>query len=334
LTSLTPPPTSSPRVRRSAAGGPAASTALCLLAALAAAITAGCRERTAGSGPAPADVPTGAPAAAPAAGPVRRVVTLTPSATELVAAVGATDLLVGVDRFSTHPERVRDLPRVGDFLHPSFEAIVALAPDLVIADEVQAEVASGLNAAGIRTLTLSMHTIADVRTGLAAVGRALDREAAAQAAQAEIERALASARSRAQAQSREPPRVLGVVDRELGGLGNLVAAGPGSYLDELLAVVGAQNALADYRVRYPRLSAEQILRAQPEIILDLAPAAAPDTGRADWNRLPELPAVQHGRVHVLKDGIYLAPGPRIGQAIESLSAIVHGSEPGAGKRID
>jgi iron complex transport system substrate-binding protein len=300
--------------------------AVCLLAAA----LAGCRERTAGSGPAPADAPADAPTDARVQ--VRRVVTLTPSATELVAAVGAADLLVGVDRYSTHPASVSALPRVGDFLHPSFEAIVALAPDLVIADEVQAEVARGLNAAGIRTLTLSMHTIADVRTGLAAVGRALDREAAAQAAQAEVERALADARSRAQ--SREPPRVLGVVDRELGGLGNLVAAGPGSYLDELLAVVGATNALADYRVRYPRLSAEQILRAQPEIILDLAPAAVPDSGRDDWNRLPELPAVQHGRVHVLQDGIYLAPGPRIGQAIERLSAIVHGGEPGPGKRID
>lgn len=292
--------------------------AACLLAA------AGCSERAAPT-PAPADVP----ADARAQGPVRRVVTLTPSATELVAAVGAVDLLVGVDRYSTHPERVRDLPKVGDFLHPSFEAIVALAPDLVIADDVQAEVARGLRAAGIRTTTLSMHTIADVHAGLTAVGRALDRDAAAQAVQAEIERALASARARAQ--SRERPRVLGVVDRELGGLGNLVAAGPGSYLDELLTAVGAQNALADYRVRYPKLSAEQILRAQPEIILDLAPAAAPDTGRDDWNRLPELPAVQRARVHVLQDGIYLAPGPRIGQAVERLSALVHGSEPEPGK---
>jgi iron complex transport system substrate-binding protein len=278
--------------------------ALCLLAA------AGCRERSA---PAPA------PADARATGPVRRVVALTPSATELVAAVGADELLVGVDRYSTYPPAVRDLPKVGDFLRPSFEAIVALAPDLVIADEVQAEVARGLAAAGIRTLTLSMHTIDDVRAGLAKVGRALDREAAAAQAQAEIERALARARSRAPSQR---PRVLGVVDREQGGLGNLVAAGPGSYLDELLAVVGAENALADYRVRYPKLSAEQILRAQPEIIIDLAPA----TGRDDWKQLPELPAVQHGRVHVLQESIYLAPGPRIGQAIERLSAIIHADD--------
>ena len=274
-------------------------------------LAAGCRERAA-----PADAP----------GPVRRVVTLTPSATELVAAVGAADLLVGVDRYSTHPARVRDLPKVGDFLHPSFEAIVALAPDLVIVDQVQAEVARGLNAAGIRTAILSMHGIADVHAGLATVGRALDREDAAQAAQAEIERALARARARVQDQA--PPRVLGVVDRELGGLGNLVAAGPGSYLDELLDVVGAHNALADYVVRYPKLSAEQSLRAQPDVILDLAPAGAPERGREDWRRLPELPAVQRDRVYVLQDSIYLAPGPRIGQAIERLSDIVHDRAPG------
>lgn len=253
--------------------------------------------------------------------PAARLVTLTPSATELVAAVGAAERLVGVDRFSSHPPLVHDLPRVGDFLRPSFEAIVALAPDLVIADAVQAEIARGLEDAGVRTLLLSMHTIEDVRAGLARVGRALDREDAARAAVAAIDRALAQARDRAS--GRDRPRVLAVVDREVGGLGNLVAAGPGSYVDELLSIAGADNALRGYRVRYPKLSAEQILRARPEIVLDLAPSADPATARQDWARLPELPAVQRHRVHVLQDSPYLAPSPRIAQALERLSQLLH-----------
>lgn len=253
--------------------------------------------------------------------PVSRLITLTPSATELVAAVGAADRLVGVDSFSSHPPLVRDLPRVGDFLRPSFEAIVALAPDLVIADQVQAEVARGLEDAGIRTLLLSMHTLDDVRTGLSRVGRALDREAAARAAVAAMDRAVVQARARASGRGR--PRVLAVVDRQVGGLGNLVAAGPGSYIDELLSIAGADNALSGYRVRYPKLSAEQILRARPELILDLAPSADPETARRDWSRLPELPAVQRDRVHVLQDGVYLAPGPRVAQALERLSRLLH-----------
>ena len=65
-------------------------------------------------------------------GPVRRVVTLTPSATELIATLGAAELLVGVDRYSVHPPRVKQLPKVGDFMHPSFEAIITFrATDLV-----------------------------------------------------------------------------------------------------------------------------------------------------------------------------------------------------------
>src|SRR5690606_32243208 len=99
-------------------------------------------------------------AAAPEAAP-RRVVTLTPSSTELVAAIGAADRLVGVDRYSEYPPSVKDLPVVGDFLSPNVEVIVRLRPDLVVLDEVQARIAPALEAAGIDTIALPMHTIRD-----------------------------------------------------------------------------------------------------------------------------------------------------------------------------
>src|SRR5688500_16579773 len=92
----------------------------------------------------------------------KRVITLTPSATELAAAVGALALLVGVDEYSTYPAGVNDLPKVGSFLSPDFETIVRLKPDLVITDDVHAEVAAALGDAGIKTLMADMHSLADV----------------------------------------------------------------------------------------------------------------------------------------------------------------------------
>ncbi len=285
---------------------------LCLIGSLSGAT--GCRER-----------PDATAKEAEQAPAVRRVVTLTPSATELVAALDATDLLVGVDSYSTYPAEVYELPKVGDFLRPNFEVIVTLAPDLVIADAVQGEVSEGLAAAGVKTLSLSMHTIDDVRTGLTKTGAALGREAAAAAAIASIDAAIASVaeKARARAPDSPRPRVLAVVDREHGGLGNLVAAGPGSYLDQLLGFVGADNALAGYQVRYPKLSAEQLLRAQPTVILDVVPGEAAARAGADWERLPELPAVAAGRVHVLQESFFMSPGPRVDVALPRLSALLY-----------
>ncbi|ACY13060.1 ABC transporter substrate-binding protein [Haliangium ochraceum] len=269
------------------------------------------------------------PAESSEAPTVRRVVTLTPSATEIVAALGATELLVGVDGYSDYPPAVRTLPRVGDFLRPNFETIVALQPDLVIADAVHVEVAEGLEAAGVNTLTLPMHTRGDVYRGLDAVGQALGRADAASSARAAIDAELARVAQRAHQLGEggeRRPRVLAVVDRAPDDLGNLVAAGPGSYLDELLALVGADNALADYQVRYPKLSAEQLLRARPELIVDLSPSDNPAHTRRVWAALSEIPAVAAGRVYALDDAALSSPGPRIGAAALRLSEVVHGAE--------
>ncbi|MCA9676030.1 MAG: ABC transporter substrate-binding protein, partial [Myxococcales bacterium] len=117
------------------------------------------------------------------------MITLTPTATELVAAVGAGATLVGVDDFSTYPPEVADLPRVGSFLSPNLEAILRLRPQLVIADDVHADLEASLRDAGIATLQCDMHGLDDVRRGLVAVGERLDRADAARAAVVRIDAA-------------------------------------------------------------------------------------------------------------------------------------------------
>ncbi len=254
----------------------------------------------------------------------KRVVTLTPSSTEIVAAVGGPDLIVGIDKYSVYPAQIRDRPVVGDFLNPSFEAILALRPDLAVVDTVQMKVADGLRAAGIETLVLDMHTIADVRTGIARVGKVLDATARADELISALDRDIAAVARRGRARSSPRPRVLAVVDRRHGGLGAVVAAGPGSYIDELLAVVGARNVMEASTVRYSNITAEQILRGQPDIILD---SIHDDSGRAqrDWAMLATVPAVANQRIHGLADPIYRSPSPRVGHALLGLEAIIDAS---------
>jgi iron complex transport system substrate-binding protein len=263
-------------------------------------------------------------------GPPKRVITLTPSATELVAAVGGQDLLVGVDQFSTRPAAVRALPKVGDFLTPDIEAIVALRPDLVILDDVQTQVDATLRGAGIATLPLPLQTIDDVRTALITLGTILGRSDIATVKAARLDLDLAEITEKAKIASvraEHPPRVLFVVDRRPGSLAGMVAAGPGTYVDELLRRAGVANAFADSPVRYAQISREEVLARAPDIIIDAS--HTDDTARAvrDWQGLTSVPAVARGRVHVLGDTLFVTPGPRLAEALGRLVAVLWPESP-------
>ncbi len=247
---------------------------------------------------------------------------MTPSASELVLAVGAQERLVGVDRFSAELDGLGELPVVGDFLDPSFEAIARLEPDLIIADALQDKVASGLRAAAIPTLALPMHRLDDVTRGLREVGAALGADDQARKAVSALDAALDAARARAKNRTQRA-RVLVVLDRDPKTLGAMVAAGHGSFADELLEVIGADNVLADSAVRYPRISAEQILRGRPDVIIDSSPGA--HESLSAWSSLSDVPAVANGRVHASAERAWTTPSPRLSVALEELEAVVYGS---------
>ena len=241
-----------------------------------------------------------------------RLVSLTPSGTEIVAALGATSLLVGVDQYSDYPDAVKALPKVGSFMAPNLETIVRLRPTLVIVDDIHGQAAGALRDAGVTTVECPMHDLADVKAGLRTVGARLDRTPAAEAAVAAIDQALDDAAAHRPAKH---PRVLAVIDREAGGLGNLVAAGPGSWVDELLAVVGGDNVLAAAATRYPKISLEEVLRAQPDVILDLGHGAEISA----WSSV-DVPAVRDHHVRALVADTLSHPSPRIGEALAALAA--------------
>ena len=243
-----------------------------------------------------------------------RIVSLTPSATEVVAALDATRWLVGVDDYSKYPPEVVALPKVGSFLQPNLEVIVRLAPTLVIVDDIHGQVAGALRDHGLAAIECPMLSLPDVKSALKSIGGKLGRAREAEAAVVAIDTALDAAAAKRPARH---PRVLVVIDREAHGLGNLVAAGPGSYVDELLAVVGGDNVLAASGVRYPKISLEEVLRAQPEVILDLSLEGKTNT--ADWNGI-DVPAVKTKHVLALGEAYLVAPSPRVREALDKLAS--------------
>ncbi|HYO58545.1 helical backbone metal receptor [Archangium sp.] len=237
---------------------------------------------------------------------VKRVVTLAPSLTETVMALGAGSTLVGVSRFDEAKE-VAGLPRVGGFIDPSVEAVVALEPDLVLVQpgpgnqrpvEKMAEV-------GLPVLLLPLHTVADTLAAVRAVGKALGKEKEADALVQRIEST--RARIREAAKALKPPRVLFIY-----GFEPLVVAGPGSFADELLRDAGAINVAADAGSAYPVYSVERAVRARPDVVVD---AADVDVGK---DKLAALPGLSQARWVQMPSMALLQPGPSLGRGLEEL----------------
>ncbi len=205
------------------------------------------------------------------------------------------------------------MPKVGSFMFPNIETIVSLAPSLVIVDDIHGKAAGALGDAGIQTVAVAMHALPDVKQALGTVGARIGKSADATRVIGEIDAALDAAAAKRPAKR---AKVLAIIDREAGGLGGLVAAGPGSWVDELLAVVGAENVLASSGVRYPKISREDILRGAPEVILDLSYAARAST--KEWNEI-DAPAVKTGRVVALSEPYLVAPSPRVKEALDVLA---------------
>lgn len=248
---------------------------------------------------------------------VRRVVTLAPSLTEMVQVLGAGSTLVGVSRFDESPE-VAKLPRVGGFVDPSVEAVVALKPDLLLVQPGPGNQRPVVKMAelGVPVLMLPLHSVKDVLAALRAVGGALGRAKEAEGLVSGIE--ATRARVREAAKQRPSPRVLLVY-----GFEPLVVAGPGSFADELLRDAGAINVAADAGAAYPVYSVERAVRVRPDVVVDTAHV---DVGK---DKLRALPGLSSARWVDMPSQALLQPGPSLGRGLEELFGLLHPA--GAGK---
>jgi len=278
-----------------------------LLAALAAAPAA---RAGSGAAPAPDDAHSGA----------RRIVSLNPSLTETLLALGAGGRLVGVDEWSARrAPAVRDLPKVGGLFNPSLEGVAALAPDLVVAvpSAAQRDFRRRVEALGVEVLELPNSTLEELLASIVTLGRRVDRACAARRRVAAIRETFARV-ERATA-GRAQSRVVLVLTRD-----PLYVVGSGSFLDAMLAAAGAENAAGEFSDPYPRVGEEWLVDRAPDVILDASqdPAPAPRY----WARWPSLPAVRGGRVLELEPGRVAFPGPDLDVALVELARLLHGSD--------
>ncbi len=253
------------------------------------------------------------PAPAPPAPPPSRVVVLGPSTAETIFALGLGEKVVGVSDYCVAPGAA-GLPRLGGQWNPSLERIAALEPDLVVTQGRFPRLEAVLRDQGVGHLALATDTWDSWEEEVRTLGelfqvpeRAADLVAASRAALEEVRR-------QAAARAEPPVPVLLVVGRRPGQAAGLVVAGGASFLTTLLEAAGGRNVFADNPRNYFDLDEEALVRAAPEVILELQPGRSADREAIlrIWRQsFPGLPAVAAGRVRVLTEDFLLLPGPRM-----------------------
>lgn len=262
-------------------------------------------------------------------GPPERIVSTAPSITEMLYALGLGDRVVGVTNYCRYPPEAARKPKIGDYLRPNLELIVAARPDLVILERTGVRASESLAGARLRVLEVDDGTLAGIFQSIERIGAAAgvgERAAALNVRlRAELDRL---ARQNAGLPKRRTMFVLG---RTPGRLEGIVVAGRGSYLDELIGLAGGKNIFGDTVSAYAKVPLEEILARDPEVILDMGEMADPEALSEErkraivalWSRQPSLAAVRSGRVYAVASGAFLVPGPRVVEAARELSALIH-----------
>ena len=255
----------------------------------------------------------------------KRIISLSPNATDILEGVGAFDRVVAVSDYCSYPPSVASLPRVGGWQNASLEEVASLAPDLVVMAEVQAPfVDSHLQALGIKTLVVPSQSLQDVFTAIDAVGRGVGRQKAAGRLQSEVRAALDGVAGRTRGLPK--PSVLCVVDRVPGTLRGLYAATRGSYLSRLIEIAGGRPIAPPATFNYGRIGKEAVVTLDPDVVIDMvqgAQGALAEEPIAIWSELNQIRAVRRGRVHPVRDMFVLHASQFVAQTAELFSQLIH-----------
>lgn len=260
-----------------------------------------------------------------AAEPPERIISLAPNITEILFALGLGDRIVGVTTFCDFPAEARQKPKVGGMSNPSLEAVVSLRPDIVVmtTDGNPKEFEERLRGLGIRTYVSRERRLSELPHLIGNMGTALGSNDKAEHLARETRHTLDSF-SRQKPPSRrafdaEKKRVLFIVWPE-----PLIVAGPGTVIDDAIALLGFTNMAAGTRSSYPKYSIEEILRRPPDFIVIGRGMNREDIEKVSeglLGKLRTLPVVKSGRVFFVSDDLYRL-GPRTVSGIAELAGVL------------
>ena len=248
-----------------------------------------------------------------------RIISLAPSITETLYALGLGDKIVGDTDYCDFPAEAAKKPHIGSVQNPNLERIVSLEPDLALgsAEANRRELIDQLARVGIPLYGVSDHNLDDVLKSIRDLGKLLDAQKEAEALDSSLELRLRAVAERVKGQPK--PRVLFMTWYQ-----PLITIGPQSFVADLIRRAGAVSISDDLSGEWPRLSLEAVLARRPDVIL-LPRSQSYSPSLDDFRRLAgwrDLPAVRDGRVYWVPDTI-VRPSPRLVDALEEVARVLH-----------
>jgi cobalamin transport system substrate-binding protein len=243
----------------------------------------------------------------------RRIVSLAPSITETLFALGLGDRVVAVTTYCNYPPEAAQKPKVGDTQKPSLETVIALKPDLVIistASQLQ-QFVRNLDGFGIPVYVSNPRDIQGAIASIEMIGDVTGTSARASELAADMRERINKIQSRL-AETTERPKTFFIL-----GVEPLITIGRLSFVNELISRAGGQSISGDVNAEYPQYSLESAVAGRPEVIFFQT------SGEKLPARLSETPAARAGRVFHIDDDLLLRPGPRIVEGLEQMAARIH-----------
>ena len=248
----------------------------------------------------------------------QRIVSLAPSVTETLFALGFGDRLVGVTTYCDYPAEARKLPKIGGFMSPSLEVIVAKRPDLVIgvSSATHPVTVREMERLGLKITLISLASVSDILSSIKNIARSLGNPDAGEQLVRKINRQVDEVKKRVGAAPRRPT-LLAV------GLRPLVAVGGKNFIDELITLAGGENIAGSATQPWLNLPDEYVVAKAPQVIIEAGMGSERSEPAKHWADLRSIPAVKERRVYAYPSDKILRPGPRIGEGLEEIARLVH-----------
>jgi iron complex transport system substrate-binding protein len=256
----------------------------------------------------------------------QRIISLSPSATEVLWGVGAFPRVVAVTDYDDFPPEVKSLPKIGGWSNTNLEQIASLKPDLIVMTQSQSPlIKDKLDALGVRTLVVPSYTVADALNSIQQIGDAVGEQENARKLLDETRAKLDAVH--AATENLQRPRVVCIVDRVPGTLRGLYAATKGSFLVELIETAGGESIAPPAASGFGQISKEAIATLDPDIIIDMVQSTNDSRLAEDpkevWSELAQIKAVREGRVYELHDNSVLHPSQFVGDTARKFAELLH-----------
>lgn len=251
--------------------------------------------------------------------PPQRVVSLAPSITEMLFALGLEEQIVGVTDFCNYPPAALAKPKIG-YARPNLESLVALRPDLIVAPQefLRADLLANLEQLKIPVFLLEPKSVEDIFAQIQSLGKIFNKTSASDIVTKTMRDRIAQVGKRIESSERK--RVLYVLNSH-----PLITVGPGSYIHQMIGLAGGVNIAAGTLAPYPRLNIETVLKEDPEVLIFPVGSSesVPKSEQAEWNRWGNLSAVRNRQFRDVSSDALNRPGPRVVEGLEHLARAIH-----------